>query len=205
MHINKDGTNGFVKASKYIGKYMSKGKFECESVKCGFAEKPRVCQSLGLGSSDLESVRRFVLCSDLLGADLDPVTMRLSSGRVLRPSELEGLVIEIPKRLVYRIDERTVLPLPRVIRDKIFKYTDEQDKSKKIPSPLWSMVTAALRDKFDGESYERFVEFRSSLPEGESYKAASMFAYFEEFCAETEEASLYEDFRQFYSKTKLNQ
>lgn len=139
MHINKDGTNGFVKASKYIGKYMSKGKFECESVKCGFAEKPRVCQSLGLGSSDLESVRRFVLCSDLLGADLDPVTMRLSSGRVLRPSELEGLVIEIPKRLVYRIDERTVLPLPRVIRDKIFKYTDEQDKSKRflLPYGVW--------------------------------------------------------------------
>lgn len=205
MHVNKDGSNGFVKASKYIGKYMSKGKFECESVKCGLAEKPRVCQSIGLGSSDLEPVRRFVLCSDLLGADLDPVTMQLSSGRALRPSELEGLVIEIPKRLVYRIDEHTVLPLPRVIRDKIFKYIDEQDKTKKIPSPLWSMVTAALRDKFDRESYERFVEFRSRFTEGESYKAAAQFAYFEEYCAEVQEASLYEDFRKFYSKTKLNQ
>ena len=29
--FNSDGTNGFEIASKYIGKYMSKGKFECDS------------------------------------------------------------------------------------------------------------------------------------------------------------------------------
>ena len=35
--------------------------------------------------------------------------------------EVDSLVREIPRRLVYRVDERTVLPLPRIIRDKIFQ------------------------------------------------------------------------------------
>lgn len=48
-YINDDKTFGFVIASKYVGKYMVKGKSECESVRDGFAEKPRICISRDFG------------------------------------------------------------------------------------------------------------------------------------------------------------
>lgn len=199
--VNADGSNGFLKASKYIGKYMSKGKFECDSVKECAAERPRVCQSLRFGTKELEPVRRQVLCFDMFGK-YDPETLLTESGQPLTRLQVDALVDEIPRRLVYRVDEKTLLPLPRVIRDKIFKYVpDEDDTKKKVSSTLWCMVTAAIRDMLVRESNERFEQFCADHPERTPAENCAEFAYFEKHCAEAEEASLHEDFRSFYSKS----
>lgn len=203
---NKDGSSGYTRASKYIGKYMAKGKFECESVKCGDAQRPRVCQSKHFGTEQLDSVRRFVLCEDLFGPyDIDKLVR--PDGSPLSRLQVDALVREIPRRLVYRVDERTVLPLPRIIREKIFQVYEfperEKNKGKKISSALWCMVAAYLRDKFDRDRDEQFAQFCADNPQRTLSENYAEFSYFEEFRAEMEEASLHEDFRTFYSKSKF--
>ena len=201
QQINKDGSNGFLKASKYIGKYMSKGKFECDSVKECAAERPRVCQSKNLGTKELEPVRRQVLCFDMFG-EYDPETLQRPDGSPLSRLEVDALVAQIPKRLVYRVDERTVLPLPRLIRDKIFKCVpDDDDPKKKVSSALWCMVTATLRDLLARESDERFRAFCADHPEREMAENCAEFAYYEAYRACAEEASMFEDYRTFYAKS----
>lgn len=201
--INKDGSNGFLRASKYIGKYMSKGKFECESVKDGCSERPRVCQSVRLGTKELEPIRSQLLCFDMFGA-YDPETLRLDSGGTLSRLQVDALVNEIPRRLVYRVDEKTIVPMPRIIRDKIFKCVqDYDDPKKKVSSSIWCMVTSALRDKLARESDERFRQFCSNHPERDLAENCTAFAYFESFCADAEEATLQEDFQSFYSKSNF--
>lgn len=208
--VNADGSNGFLKASKYIGKYMSKGKFECDSVKECAAERPRVCQSKSLGTKELEPIRRQVLAFDMYG-EYDPETLKRADGTYLSRLQVDALVNEIPRRLVYRVDERTLLPLPRIIRDKIFKCVPNEDyesekaagrnPSKTVSSTLWCMVTSSLRDKLERESNERFAEFCASHPEREAYENCLEFARWEEYRAGIEEASMFEDYRTFYSKS----
>lgn len=214
--VNADGSNGFLKASKYIGKYMSKGKFECDSVKECAAERPRVCQSKRLGTKELEPIRRQVLAFDMFG-EYDPETLQRPDGTHLSRLQVDALVNEIPHRLVYRVDERTILPLPRIIRDKIFKNVpnEEYDEwlrtagddhrtpapSRTVSSALWCMVTASLRDKLERESNERFAEFCASHSEREAHENCLEFARWEEYCAGIEEATMFEDYRTFYSKS----
>lgn len=198
---NKDGSSGYTRASKYIGKYMSKGVFECDSVKCGDAQRPRVCQSMHFGTRELDSIRRYVLCEDMVG-HFDVDTCMRPDGTPLSVSDIDKLVEEVPRRLVYRVDEKTTLPLPRIIRDKIFKVCDEKS-GKKISSSLWTMVAASIRDNLDRDRDEQFEAFCAGNPERTLSENYAEFAYFEEFSAEMQEASLHEDFRTFYSKSKF--
>lgn len=201
--INKDGSNGFLRASKYIGKYMSKGKFECDSVKDCCAERPRVCQSKNLGTKELEPIRRQLLCFDIAG-EYDPETLLRFDGQPLSRSVVDVLVGEIPRRLVYRVDERTTLPIPRIIRDKIFKCVKDYDDPKKmVSSSIWCMVTCALRDKLARESDERFAAFCAEHLERDLAENCSEFAYWESYCADSQEASMHEDLQSFYSKSNF--
>lgn len=199
--VNKDGSSGFTKASKYIGKYMSKGKFECESVKCGDAQKPRVCQSLHFGTNELEPVRAYTLAFDMFG-EYDPDRLVFPDGRELSRFQVDALVREIPKRLVFRVDELTLLPLPRIIRQKIFNVHDDETK-KDIPATLWRMVAAAIRDDADRDRDEGFAAFCAGHGERTLSQNYAEFAYFEEWRAGFEEASLSEDYRAFYSQSKF--
>lgn len=215
--INKDGSNGFLRASKYIGKYMSKGKFECDSVKECAAERPRVCMSKRLGSRELEPLRWHCLCFDMYG-EYDPETLRKPDGTYLSRLQVDALVEEVPKRLVYRVDERTVVPLPRVIRDRIFKCVPNVEyyewlrtpeshsrrpnpPSKTVSSALWCMVTASLRDKHVRDDQRQFEEFCAAHPEREMSENCAEFAYWEECRAGLEEASLSQDYQSFYARS----
>lgn len=199
--INKDKSSGFVKASKYIGKYMSKGEFDCKSVADCNAQKPRVCQSRHFGTSDLEPIRGQVLCFDMVG-EYDPDTLLRFDGSPLLGSDVERLCIEIPKRLVYRVDDRTVLPLPRIIREKIFKVCIENEK-KTVSSSLWTMVAASIRSMFDRDRDEQFERFCAGNPQRSLSENYAAFAYFEEIRSSCEASSLREGLQSFYSKSKL--
>lgn len=124
--VNADGSDGFSIASKYIGKYMTKGKFDCMSVKDCSAEKPRICQSNGIGASLIDKIKGRMCAFDMFGEyDLDTLFCP-SLGRCLNESELNQLCVEIPKRLSYCIGvhpksgKEIFLSIPRLFRNKVF-------------------------------------------------------------------------------------
>ena len=182
----------------YIGKYMSKGKFECPSVFNRTAEKPRVCQSLGLGVGDFEQLKPFVACFDLYGRyDLDSLT--LENGKKLSQEQLKVLCEEIPKRLVYRLNEKVVLPLPRLIRNRIFFKNLNDSHEKPVKTSIWYLVTLALRDKYDALHQQEFIEFCSSHPDRTMSENAVAFEDSRSFAAAMEAASRETDLQEFYS------
>lgn len=91
-YINDDNTFGFQIASKYIGKYMVKGKFDCESVLKGFAEKPRICISSDFGCALTQKEIDYWTCQDLFGKyDMNDISH-------LSAWQLETLCQELGKR-----------------------------------------------------------------------------------------------------------
>lgn len=55
--FNQDGSDAFMRVSKYISKYISKGSHLPEACKNGLIEKPRRLSSIGFGRSDLDFLR----------------------------------------------------------------------------------------------------------------------------------------------------
>lgn len=108
--FNPDGSDAFSKASKYVSKYMNKGKFECDCVKDGCAERPRVCQSKGLGSTLTQKVKDYLCCFDLYGA-YDLETLRFcKDGMPLSNSQIDTIIKEIPKRFTYSPNGKDFYP-----------------------------------------------------------------------------------------------
>lgn len=60
--FNSDGSDAFVKVSRYVSKYISKCEFLPDFVRDGFAEKPRKQSSVRLGRRNLnyEHMRNFI-------------------------------------------------------------------------------------------------------------------------------------------------
>lgn len=60
--LNPDGSDAYVKVSKYISKYVSKGSKLPDFVKDGYAERPRkmLSRCYGLQNIDLEYLRNFI-------------------------------------------------------------------------------------------------------------------------------------------------
>lgn len=60
---NSDGSHAFLKLSKYISKYISKGKHLPSHVRAGFAVMPRRLSSIGFGRKnlDIDRLRSFIL------------------------------------------------------------------------------------------------------------------------------------------------
>lgn len=200
--VNPDGTDGFQIAARYIGKYMTKGKFDCGSVCDKSAEKPRVCQSKGIGSSLIEKLRSQMCAFDLYG-EYDLETFYCPSlGRVLNENELNQLSNEIPKRLSYCVSGDYRLPIPRIIREAVFTtkrvekgtrtkvffddfgrpYQKEIQETKisRVPTSLWLLVSSAIREHFSADNTAKFIEYCSRYPEGEVAKACRDFAFYAE-------------------------
>lgn len=184
----------------YIGKYMSKGKFECPSVLNGSAEKPRVCQSLGLGVGEFQQLVPYVACFDIFGRyDLDSLT--LENGMRLSEAQLKVLCEEIPKRLVYRLNEKVVLPLPRLIRNRIFFKHPNNSNERPVKTSIWYLVTLALRDKYDALHRQEFIEFCSSHPERTLSENCAAFEDSCSFASAIEAAFRETDLQEFYARS----
>ena len=117
--VNPDGTNGFEIAAKYIGKYMSKGKFECDSVKECISEKPRLMLSQGVGCDLPDSLVSYYRCYDLFGRyDFSSMVNPKTGVRFTTP-ELLSLATEVRKRSSITIGEHKYA-LPRNILIKLW-------------------------------------------------------------------------------------
>lgn len=200
--VNPDGSNGFQIAARYIGKYMSKGKFDCDCVLSKSAQKPRVCQSKGIGSSLIDKLRSQMCGFDIYGEfDLDTFYCP-TLGRCLNESELNTLSNELPKRLSYCVGNDLYLPIPRIVRESVFyhkrvekgtrnrvffdefgrPYSKEVSETKvtRIPTSLWLLVSSAIREHFFDDNSAKFRNYCSQYPEGEIAQACRDFAYYGE-------------------------
>lgn len=198
--VNPDGTDGFAIASRYIGKYMSKGKFDCSSVKDKSALKPRVCQSKGIGKSLIVKLRSSMCCFDMFGAYDINTFFCPSLGRGLTEDEISQIVKEIPNRLKYDSSYGFNLPIPRLFRDAVFcsfetkkvvKRTINPEsnngrlykttyKKKRIPSALWLMVSSFIRDNFSSNANREFKKYLSRFVEREIPSACYQFDAYKE-------------------------
>lgn len=202
--FNKDGSDAFELASKYIGKYMTKGVFECESVKDKAAEKPRIIQSKGLGNSLVERLRDYMLGYDLFGY-YDPDSLFCPAlHRRLNETELLTLKYEIPKRLVYDINSETKLSVPRIIREKVFYRMEVRDEKKvRKPFAIWRLVSSHLQKQYFDLYNEKFRAFLAKRSEGETFEACSEFNARAYLIGKIAQTVGIEGLQSFYAKSKF--
>lgn len=143
--VNSDGTDGFALAAKYIGKYMSKGKFDCQSVEDGFAFKSRICSSKYLAGELSPALVSYFKCEDLIG-EYD-IETPLSS------EKLSILLSELPKRSSVRIGS-SFFVLPNVYKRQLW-YVKDSDKVFRS-----SVVRMQIADAL---SVDPVVEYRKQL------------------------------------------
>lgn len=156
--INKDGSNGWLAAAKYVGKYISKGNFDCDSVLRGDAEKPRLFCSCNLFELP-KNVIEFYRCYDLFGHyDIDSLFVS-DSGRFLNLLDLQKLHEQTLKRAKININGFSY-KLPRSLIKKIWFKKDEITKTFRASS-----VRLALASFMEHDLTDSFIEeYRQSNP-----------------------------------------
>ena len=177
--VNPDGSDGFSRVSDYIGKYISKGIFECDSVKCGAACNTRMMSSNGLCSAIVDKFRDYALAVDVIGARYNPDTFFIpDKKRYLTRQELVSLCSEVPKRLSISFDGKRYFAFPRILRNKIFyvqKKSEEGNYTYRRPSRLWKMVTDAISKQYADLHQREFDQFCSHYPPGKLREAVAAF------------------------------
>lgn len=214
--FNADGTDAYACSARYISKYINKGSFECDSVKCGAAEKPRVCQSKGFGTGVLsESIKDYILCFDLFGR-YDADTLRFPTGKPLTEDQINQLVVEIPKRLTITLDGKYKYPLPRFVRESVFfhrfRTVSRGHKDGKPcvsyevssrPVKLWTLVQAFI-SACDYEVRNReFCEFLACEPARSLTEACLEFKIYSEKMVSSAEDAAEKSLISFYQKSKF--
>ena len=139
--INKDGSSGFVKVSRYISKYIAKPKDVCPWISEGIVEAPRRLSSRDFGTHKdyIQQIKSYYRCEKL---DLPNFDARLDR------------IIERTKTLTL---DGVKFPFPRRIKEKLFyNKTKEEDGTYRLKkSALQDMVVARQRDRivanFNGE------------------------------------------------------
>lgn len=205
LRSNPDGSDGFTRASEYVGKYVSKGVFECDSVKDCAALGCRMCTSKGLGQEVVEKFRPYLLAYDMVGIyDPDSFWMPLNK-RYLNRQELSLLCSEVPKRLSVSYDGKRYFALPRTLRNKIFYKETKSERGNVTyhrPTKLWRMVTDAIRDQYaelDRREFERFCAYKSGR---ELIEAVASFNELSSLFARTSNGIGVKNMQLRYSRTK---
>lgn len=218
--VNGDGSDGFKLASQYIGKYITKGRFECPSVKDCNAEKPRLLQSIGLGKSLADKLRETVFCYDLFGY-YNPETLEFGNGLRMTPEQFEVIAKEMPKRLTYviGINEKTGkpirYPIPKIIRNRIFTIYDEKIDSQgkvrlvarkdsdgnSVVSPVWRLVSLVLQGQFMDHYRDEFEAFARQHLSWSASKICSEFDANKSNGVQSAEAFRAQTLESFYAKS----
>lgn len=142
--VNEDGSPGFVIASKYISKYISKGKFDCDTCKDRTAERPRICQSMKLGLLN-DAELSYFRCEDVFPG------LNLAYGRYdggyLTEDDYAKLDTLVSQRSSIKV-AGTVFRLPALFIRQIWSIkvvTGFKDDGKKKFALTGSPVFATLR------------------------------------------------------------
>lgn len=200
--LNPDGSDARMIVSRYVGKYISKGKFDLDSVKCHDCEKGRLCNSLRLGSRFTDEEVAYYRCYDLYGKYEIDTLIKLDSfgNRIvdsenhylhLDSSEIHAIALESMKRNSIQVSSLTC-PMPKALKIHLWYYKinpkincDEfEDKVFVRRSPILAEVETILRNKFASEGKRKY---KALYPERDvSALCPEFFAEFFQFCKSTE-------------------
>lgn len=151
--VNKDGSLGYVKVSRYIAKYISKPSDWIPWISEGICERPRRMSSLGFGrgSLPLEELRQHYLAVGLSGEGrLERIVERKKSLTVM------GTKFPLPRRIA------ELVYYDKVPAERFNWKKQKYEKYKKYErTDLSRMVLAyekrSSSEAFEREAYERFV------------------------------------------------
>lgn len=197
---NEDGSNGFQIASKYVGKYLSKGKFECSSVKCKDCEKGRLCMSKGLGANLSYQMISYYRAYDIFGP-YNPDTLVLSGTdrQRLTPEQIDNLFAVIEQRNHIEINNhKTALPLYLV--RKIW-YTYDKVKKSYRSLTLRALHSNLLRDRYIQDSQREFEDYLSKFSSENLSEAVSSFSTYLEVSKQNRDYLQSKNLLRFYSKS----
>lgn len=208
MCINKDGSSGFLKASRYVSKYVSKGVFECDSVKIGACEKPRLQCSVGLGKDLPLEVISYYRAYDLFG-EYDPDKMVfgkydhdgnfVSSYRRISRLQLESLFQEIRKRSYIYVNGYKAY-LPQSIQRKIW-YVYEKSKKAYRCTTLRSLLSSSYTDMYLNNMFSKLEDLQANTSTEDLSSALSAFCEMQSVSSFSKAKTLQQDFCRFYSKS----
>lgn len=203
-------SSDFTKVADYVGKYISKGKFECDSVKDCTAFGTRMMTSKGLGDGVVEKYRSYFLAYNVIGVSYDPDTFWSQPlKRYLRRDEIAVLIQEVPKRLAMSFDGKRYYAIPRVLRNKIFYVKKEtQGLDGKIvrysrPSKLWKMVVDVISKQFEDSRNSEFSELVSGKSPREVAQVVAQFNFMQEAAFQMAEHLGEQNYKTKLSKSKL--
>lgn len=192
--INEDGSNGYELASKYVGKYLSKGKFECDSVKCGQSEKPRLMLSIGLGNDIDEQMMFYYRCYDLFGKyDINRFPKQFSA------EQLKILFSEIRKRSFIQFG-KTKYCLPKSLIIKLW-YIYNSNYKVYESSFVRRMYSASLQSDLLSDFISKQQKASPGISSGDLVNACSEFIMDSENAAILQESFNEGAFRSFYGKS----
>lgn len=138
--INRDGSSGFVKVSRYISKYIAKPKNICPWILDGIVEAPRRLSSKAFGKNTIPLVelKNYYTCQDL---------------RKLPISERLDRIVERSRTITL---DGVKFPLPRRLKEEMFYSKVKQDDNtyRLEKSALQRLVVARERVRVV-ESFER--------------------------------------------------
>lgn len=195
--VNEDGSNGFEIASRYIGKYMSKGKFECDSVKCGLSEKPRLMLSRGVGADLSDALISHFRCYDIFGK-YDIEHLVLEDGTPLSYSQLDVLFKEVKKRSYFPYGSAKYA-LPHNILLKVW-FNYGPDKIYRA-SQFRRLYARSLQSDIFADFVRKRLSGSSGISEGDVINEALEFVVCSERSALLNESFAENDLRNFYAKS----
>lgn len=165
--LNEDGSDARLIVSRYVGKYISKGKFDLDSVKAEDCEKGRLCNSKRLGTSLNDTELAYFRCYDLFG-EYD-IARPLES---LTQEQLFKVAQESLKRnslSYFNGSDKTIsIVVPKALRRHIWYYRsdcnnyypetyDKEDKNCYTPSLVCRVAADILRKRV-ADDYKRKYE-----------------------------------------------
>lgn len=178
--INLDGSSGFLAASRYLGKYITKGVVEADSVKLGMCEKPRICASLNLGTELTREQIDYYSAYDLYGR-YDPERLCLLDGTPLSNHQISIIQLTVFRRGTITVDGHSFV-LPKSIISKIWKYEEKKidilnGKVKRSLKSYKIRVLAAMSSSvhFLQDLDREYEQYCSLLPEGASVAQRASF------------------------------
>lgn len=174
-YVNKDGSRGDIAVAKYISKYITKGKFECDSCKYGYAQKNRLCASKFLGAEDFPGqFKGYYFGFDIYGV-YDPNTLRLESTKKrLDMSQILHICDVINRRAVITFSDGKSFPMSQYFRDKLFSYyvVTKENIWKKVRYYVSYLASLRLRDVQDAAFTAELQRACASALDEDSYQAS---------------------------------
>ena len=153
--VNPDGSNARALAAKYIAKYVSKGKFDADSVLNKDAQKGRLCNSKRFGTKDFSDAEvSYFRAYDLFGKyDIDTFACigkdGVFTGEHLSESQISKVVEEVSKRMKYQIvlkDGNSFnMFLPKAFRIRLYYVSELREVSS---------IVSRVEDDFLNYYYE---------------------------------------------------